>query len=415
MGETAVFDRCTADGRLVLRWRDDEIIVDAAGGLQLAKLESGDRVRCDRTACVAYEKIERAAGQSCFLGEIPNGRLDLVGGQRHNLDALLAALQTRLQEPETAALYLLDGRHAPLMVGPPGCGKTLIARVVCAEITRTSGKQCRFAVVKPAEWLDPYVGVTEQNIRRTFRALGEAAREFGMAVLFLDEIESIGRIRGSAAGHHSDRFLGALLAEIDGFDSRGDVAIMAATNRKDLCDPGLLSRFDVEFLVNRPDMRGAREIFAIHLPPSMPFSPNGDAAQDTRAELIDRAVSGLYSPNAENEVAVIKFRDGKTRTVTAGDLMSGRTIEQVCRAARQAAFSAPRSAAMTAECGSKTSTRRWPTPSNASRLLSLPTMPAPISPICRKTSTWWRSSPSSAGSRILTATSTSPEQPGVRL
>jgi ATP-dependent 26S proteasome regulatory subunit len=338
VGETAVFDRSTADGRLVLKWRDDETVVDAASALQVVKLESGDRVRWDRTACIAYEKIERAAGHNYFIGEIPKGRLDQVGGQRHNLDALLAALQTRLQEPETAALYLLDGKHAPLMVGPPGCGKTLMARIVCAEIARTSGRQCRFAVVKPAEWLDPYVGVTEQNIRQTFRGLGEAAKEFGMAVLFLDEIEAIGRIRGSAVGHHSDRFLDALLAEIDGFEGRGDVAIMAATNRKDLCDPGLLDRFSVEIPVNRPDMRGAREIFAIHLPPSMPFSPNGEVAQNTRSEIIDRAVSGLYSPNAENQLSVIKFRDGKARTVTAGELMSGRTIDQICRAARQAAF-----------------------------------------------------------------------------
>lgn len=338
VGETALFDRYTDDRRLVLRWRDEELLVDAAAALEGIELADGDMVRLDRAASIAYEKIERAAGRRYFLGTVPEGRLEQVGGQRHNLHALLATLQTRLQEPETAALYALNGRHAPLMVGPPGCGKTLMARVVCAEVARTLGKQCRFAVVKPAEWWDPYVGVTEQNIRNCFQALGEAAKEFGLAVLFMDEIESVGRMRGSMVGHHSDRFLDALLAEIDGFDNRGDVAIMGATNRKDLCDPALLERFDVEVPVNRPDMRGAREIFAIHLPDSMPFSPNGDAAQDTRGQLIDRAVSRLYSPNAENQLSVIKFRDGKTRTVAAGELMSGRTIEQICRAARQAAF-----------------------------------------------------------------------------
>lgn len=338
VGETAIFDRSTADGRLVLKWRDDEMIVDASGGLQASKLESGDRVRWDRTACIAYEKIERASGQRYFIGQTPEGRLDQIGGQRDTVQKLLATLQTRLVNPESSTLYGLNGRHAPLLFGPPGNGKTLTARIVCAEIARTSGKQCRFAVVKPAEWLDPFVGVTEQNIRETFRALGEAAREVGMAVLFLDEIESIGRIRGSAVGHHSDRFLGALLAEIDGFNQRGDIAIMAATNRTDLCDPALLERFDVLIPINRPTMRAAREIFAIHLPSSIPFSPNGHTARDTRAELIDRAVSALYTPNAENQLSVIRFRDGTSRTVTAGELMSGRTIEQICRAARQAAF-----------------------------------------------------------------------------
>ena len=186
--------------------------------------------------------------------------------------------------------------------------------------------------------LNPYVGATEQNIRRTFRGLSEAAKQFGMAVVFLDEIESIGRIRGSATGHHSDRFLGALLAEIDGFETRGDVAIMAATNRKDLLDPGLLSRFNVEIQVQRPDMRRAREIFEVHLPPSLPYCPNGDAAAGVRQDLIERAVSRLYSPNADNQLCRLKFRDGKARQVVARELMSGRVIEQISRAACQNAF-----------------------------------------------------------------------------
>jgi SpoVK/Ycf46/Vps4 family AAA+-type ATPase len=161
----------------------------------------------------------------------------------------------------------------------------------------------------------------------------------GFAVLFLDEIEAVGRIRGSAVGHHSDKFLAALLAELDGFTDRGGVAIIAATNRKDMVDPALLERLsDVEIHVSRPDMRGARAIFQIHLPESLPYSPNGASAEDTRLEIIETAVSRFYSPNAENELCILRFRDGKTRTVTARELASGRIFEQICRAARQAAF-----------------------------------------------------------------------------
>jgi proteasome-associated ATPase len=338
VGETAVFDRYTADGRLVLKWRDDELIVDPSGPLQLLNLETGDRVRWDRSAWIAYEKLERESGQRWFLGEVPRGGLEQVGGQGHNLDVLRTALEMRLVSPEKAALYGLNGRMAALMVGPPGCGKTLMARVACARIAAITGKECRFAVVKPGEWLDPYIGVTEARIRDCFRAMVEAGRETGLAVLFLDEIESIGRTRGSAVGHHSDRFLGALLAELDGFADRGGVTALAATNRPDIVDPSLLDRFDIQIPVGRPDMRGAREIFEIHLPDSIPFSPNGDAASATRRELADRAVSRLYGPNAGNEVCVIKFRDGKTRTVSARELVSGRMIEQICRSARQAAF-----------------------------------------------------------------------------
>ena len=123
----------------------------------------------------------------------------------------------RLVSSETADLYGLSGRHSVLMVGPPGCGKTLMARVVCARIAEITGKQCRFAVVKPGQWLNPFVGATEERIRECFQALVDAAHESGLAVLFLDEIETIGRTRGSMVGHHNDRFLGALLAELGPF------------------------------------------------------------------------------------------------------------------------------------------------------------------------------------------------------
>jgi proteasome-associated ATPase len=337
-GETAFFDRYTSDRRLVLKWRDEEVVVDAADPLREVELKSGDQVRWDRTAWMAFEKIERTEGRQFLLDEVPDIGREQVGGQEANLETLLSTLTTILVAPDKAQLYGLGGRQSILMVGPPGCGKTLMARVAASEIARLSGKRCRFGVVKPAEWESPWVGETQQNIRNCFKALREAAQD-GFAVLFLDEIEAVGRIRGSAIGHHSDKFLAALLAELDGFTDRGGVAIIAATNRKDMVDPALLERLsDVEIHVSRPDMRGARAIFQIHLPESLPYSPNGASAEDTRLEIIETAVSRFYSPNAENELCILRFRDGKTRTVTARELASGRIFEQICRAARQAAF-----------------------------------------------------------------------------
>lgn len=337
VGETAAFDRRLADGRLVLRSRDEELVVDAAPCLAIDQLRPGDHVRFDRRTWIAYERLEQTAGRRFLLEEVPDVGVNQVGGQRRALAQLLSALTIRLVERKRAGEYGLTGRQAILLEGPPGCGKTLMARVAAAEVRRHSGRSCKFAVVKPAEWEDPYVGVTQQNIRNCFRMLREAAAE-GFAVLFLDEIEAIGRHRGSAVGHHSDKFLAALLAEIDGFEDRTDVAIIAATNRKDLCDAALISRFDVEITVPRPDMRGAREIFEIHLPASRPFSPNSDSATDTRRQIIERAVARLYSPNGDNEVCEIRFRDGSRRVVRGGELMSGRAIEQICREACQAAF-----------------------------------------------------------------------------
>ncbi|MCX6901639.1 MAG: AAA family ATPase [Verrucomicrobia bacterium] len=337
-GEIACFDRITSEKRLVLNSRDQEVIVHAASPLLEANLKRGDMVRFDRTSWIAFERIEAAEGHQSFLNETPNVSSAQVGGQDANLQTLLDALTTFLIAPDLAASYDVGGRQTVLLHGPPGCGKTLMARVGCSEIQRLSGKKCRFAVVKPAEWEDPFVGVTQQNIRNFFKALQEAAKE-GFAVAFLDEIEAAGRIRGSAVGHHSDKFLAALLAEIDGFKDRKNVAIISATNRKDLVDPALLERLsDIEIPVDRPDSRGARGIFQVHLTPTLPYNPNGSSAATTREDLIEIAVSKLYSPNADNEVCTVKFRDNKQRVVVARELASGRIFEQVARAARRAAF-----------------------------------------------------------------------------
>ena len=338
-GETAVFERHTADGRLVLRQRDEEIVVDAGPLEDKIELRLGDHVRWDRQAWMAFERIESADGRQFLLNEIPNVARAAVGGQDANLETLISSLAPVFTSPVKANLYGLGGRRSILLVGPPGCGKTLMTRVGISELSSLSGVRCRFGAVKPSEWESPWVGETQANVRNCFKALREAAED-GFAVLFLDEIEAIGRIRGEAAGQHGDKFLAAFLAELDGFSQRGNVAIISATNRKDMVDPALLERLsDVEIEVKRPDMEGAQAIFGIHLPETLPYSPNGTAAASTRHEIIESAVSRLYSPNAtENEISVLRFRDGKRRVVTARELASGRLFEQICRAAKQAAF-----------------------------------------------------------------------------
>jgi proteasome-associated ATPase len=339
-GDTARFERYTADERIVLKSRDEEFVVRPAGALAGVTLHPGDQLHWDRAAWLAFEKLDATAGTRYLLGEVPDVSRDQVGGQEHTLEMLLAALTATLVAPDTAARYRLGMRARILMHGPPGVGKTLMARVAATELMRLSGKRCRIGVVKPAEWESPWVGETQQNIRTCFAAAArEADASGGFAILFLDEIEAIGRIRGSSVGHHSDKFLAALLAELDGFSERANVAVIAATNRKDLVDPALLERLsDVELAVARPNLRAARAIFGIHLADTLPYSPNATAAAATRDELIETAVSRFYSPNADNDLCVLTFRDGKTRTVAARDLASGRIFEQVCRAARRSAF-----------------------------------------------------------------------------
>ncbi len=345
--DTANFDRLTKDGRVVVRTRGDELVLESAACLDADALRPGQVVLFDRASRMALEVMDGIEGEQYQLEDVGDLKPDRVGGRRETLDDLISTLTANLVEPELARTYQLDGRRAILLYGPPGCGKTMMAKTAVAEIQRISGKRCRFAVVRPGEFQSAYVGESEANIRNCFRALREAAGD-DLAVLFLDEIESIGRSRGSQGSRHADRFLAALLAEMDGFSERGQVSILAATNRRDLLDPALLSRLsDTQIAVPRPDRQAAREIFGIHLSESLLYAksggvkaenPGSSEAGDIRSELLETAVALLYAPNADNEICRLQLRDGSSRVVAARELMSGRRMEQLAVCARERAF-----------------------------------------------------------------------------
>jgi len=336
-GEIARFDRRTGDGQLVVNSRDEELVLEPAHLLLGVELQAGDLVRFDRSVWMAFAKVQNIREKEFMFEEVPNLSREQLGGLDASFDMMLSTLSALLVAPEKARRYRLSGRNSILLVGSPGCGKTYMTRIVASEIARLCGRRARFGVVKPAAWESPYVGVTQKAIRDTFKILHEAARD-GLAFLFLDELESVGRTRGNFANIHSDKHLAALLAGLEGFEDRTDIAIIAATNRKDLLDPALLARFAVEVPVQRPDQRAAKAILNIHLPPSLPFSPNGELADRTRDDIIETAVSLLYAPNADNALCQIRFRDAKERTINARELVSGRLFKQICENACRRAF-----------------------------------------------------------------------------
>ncbi|MEE8166425.1 MAG: AAA family ATPase [Myxococcota bacterium] len=346
--ETASFERLTGDGRIVVQSRGEEIVLDRGGCVDSDLLRPGQIVLFDRPSRMALESMEGKEADKYTFEDVGDVPLDCVGGRREALDHLVSVLTGSLVRPDLAQTYQLGGRRTILLYGPPGCGKTLMARTAASEIQRISGKRCRFKVVGPGEFENAYVGQTEANIRDCFAWLGNLGDD-ELAVIFFDEIEAMGRSRGSLGAHHSDRFLATLLTEMDGFKANGrKISILAATNRRDLLDPALLSRLsDTQIEVPRPDLRAAREIFEIHFQASLPYAPShhhvetepgSQEAAEARNELLDTMVSRLYAPNADNEICRLTLRDGTTRVVNARELMSGRLIEQLALSVREKAF-----------------------------------------------------------------------------
>lgn len=334
LGETAALVRRTEDGCLVLADRDVEVVVSVGAQLAPESLRPGDLILWDRDARIALGRLE-AANEHGYE-DVGNAAPPRLGGLDHVRENVLARFVFSILHPELARQYRVDndGGRRLLLQGAPGTGKTTLMRIVAARIAQETGQQCRVVTISGAEVYSAYVGETERNIRRHFADLNDYA---GPGILFLDEVDAIGRARGNASGFHDDRFLGTLLAELEGM-RRSDVAVIGATNRADTLDPALRSRFAWEIEMPRPNMSAARQIFAIHMHEDIPYHPNSSEAPKSRQLLIDAGVARLYEPNADNMIASLQFRDGRRREVAARELVSGRLIEQMCGTARAAAF-----------------------------------------------------------------------------
>jgi ATP-dependent 26S proteasome regulatory subunit len=335
-GEVATVERVAGRDRLVLQRHGENVVVLRSASIRDAAIGAGDDVIWEPSIRLAHEVLPPASESPWILRAIedaPRGILAGFGGDR---DRVLSRFVNTVAHADIADRYGVRGSRSLLLYGPPGCGKTTMMRVIASELSRAAGESCRVAIVNGAELEHELVGRTQRNIRQLFRELAACP---GPKLLYLDEVDAIGRARGGAGSQHSDRFLSSWLTELDGLRRIEDLAIVAATNRRDLIDPALLERLSsMELRVSRPTMAAAREIFRVHLPDSIPVSPNGAAAPASRTALIDLAVTRLYAPNADNQLARLRFRDGRERTVSARDLMSGRVCRQICMAARATAF-----------------------------------------------------------------------------
>ena len=342
-GDTATFLRYAGEGRLVIKSRDEEIVVIAAAALRGAPLKAGDILRFDRSGWVAYEKIDRPRGDEYFLEETPSETFACVGGLDREIEDLKRSIELHLHHPETVRKYRLRRKKAVLLYGPPGTGTPLIARCLANWLAGLSkAGRSRFINVKPAGLHSMWYGQTEANYRSVFMA----AREAGAAepevpiVIFFDEVDSIGGERGRSTHQIDDRVANAFMAELNGLEERGNVLVVTATNRLDTLDsaltrPGRLG--DLMLRIPRPQRKAARQIFEKHLPGGIPYAANGPPPEHTRIDAIDTALSMIFSPNDDADLAQIMFRDGKRRAVRAGDLINGAEIASIAQAATERA------------------------------------------------------------------------------
>jgi proteasome-associated ATPase len=338
-GEVALFSRYTSDGRIVLKARDEEVVVLAKRALLDAGLKPGDCVRFSRGAGLAFERIAPAKGEQFFLEATPADSFNDIGGLDREIESLKQLLTLHMLQPAKTSRYKLPRKGSVLLQGPPGNGKTKLARCTCNWLGAMSAAgRARFMNIKPGGLNSMWYGQTESNYREIFRTAREAAAaDVGApVVLFFDEIDAIAQSRGESANRIDDRMLNTFFTELDGVEKRGNIVVIGATNRMDSLDPALLRpgrMGDLVLNIPQPNRKAARAILGCHLPKDIPYATNGEGTPEAREELLDLAVGQLFADSRETELATLTLRDGKHHTVRAADLVSGAQLESIARAA----------------------------------------------------------------------------------
>ena len=350
-GEVVHFKEPLEGGRARIHLRaDEERVAELAGPLAALPLKAGDPLLYDGRSGYVLERLPRGEVQDLLLEAVPDVSYADIGG----LDAQIEMIRDALELPHLYADYFRQHKLQPpkgvLLYGPPGCGKTLIAKAVANSLAQQLSEKHNkpitgyFINIKGPELLNKYVGETERKIREIFQRAREKAKEGMPVVIFFDEMDALFRTRGSGISSDIEStIVPQFLAELDGVEGLANVIVIGASNRQDLIDPAVLrpGRFDVKIKIDRPTKEAAADIFAKYLTADLPLRAEDLRRMGGRAPvlqaLISAAVEAMYAPSDENRFLEITYQNGERETLYFKDFVSGAMIQSIVTRAKKAA------------------------------------------------------------------------------
>jgi proteasome-associated ATPase len=353
-GEVVTVKEVLDERRVLVYGRaDEERVVELADSLRHVKLRSGDALLLDMRSNLLVEKLLRQEAEELILEEVPDITYADVGGLDSQIEAITDAVELPYLHRALFNDYDLPAPKGILLYGPPGCGKTLIAKAVAnslsqkvAELTGNRNVRSYFLNIKGPELLNKYVGETERQIRVVFQRAREKAEEGVPVIIFFDEMDSLFRTRGTGISSDMEStIVPQLLAEIDGVESLRDVIVIGATNREDLIDPAILrpGRLDVKIKIERPDADAAAQIFQRYLHADLPIDESsirdlggGDRAKAIQV-MIEETVTDMYRVTDENRFLEVTYQGGDKEVLYFKDFASGAMIENIVRRAKKLA------------------------------------------------------------------------------
>ena len=363
VGEVVMMKELLADGEraLVISHADEERIVRLASPLLDQVLRGGDSLLLEPRSNYVYERIPKAEVEELILEEVPDIAYTDIGGLTGQIEQIRDAIELPYLHADLYKEHQLRPPKGVLLYGPPGCGKTLIAKAVANSLAKqvqakaaadsdgsnkpAEGKSF-FLNIKGPELLNKYVGETERHIRLVFQRAREKASEGMPVIVFFDEMDSIFRTRGSGVSSDVENtIVPQLLSEIDGVEGLENVIVIGASNREDMIDPAILrpGRLDVKIKIERPDAEAAKDIFSKYVLPELPLHPDdlaehGGSVKSTVDAMILRAVERMYSESEENRFLEVTYANGDKEVLYFKDFNSGAMIENIVARAKQMAI-----------------------------------------------------------------------------